>query len=307
MSYLYQGFKPRPHFEDVVRNKQKAKLKYPPRTYLMRDSLYYDNLAGMPDPAVDAQQKLVKVLEGLIPNARDAINEARVAFLPANLQHALLGQQRHPIKEEAEAARQEQLKVLKEKAEVRNKEKVMSKVKQALNMYKQQKEQERQQTQNDSATQINALVRGFLGRRKAAELRDQEKHIQNIMSLEAAPSKQKSQAERLKGHDDNLSSASTAVDKFGNYGPPYAGRGRPSNLHINHVKKPTDKFNKVYLKEQKKIEKNQDRKQEIGVQSAFTRLKKFSENEKIKELKDTPKNISQSSLVFHLSTPDNKK
>ena len=26
-------------------------------------------------------------------------------------------------------------------------------------------------------------------------------------------------------------------------------------------------------------------------------------NEKIKELKDTPKNISQSSLVFHLSTP----
>mgnify|MGYP003334536867 CR=1 FL=1 len=234
MSYLYQGFKPRPHFEDVVRNKQKAKLKYPPRTYLMRDSLYYDNLAGMPDPAVDAQQKLVKVLEGLIPNARDAINEARVAFLPDNLQHALLGQQRHPIKEEAEAARQEQLKVLKEKAEVRNKEKVMSKVKQALNMYKQQKEQERQQERNDAATHMNALVRGFLDRRKAARLKDQEQqskqHIQDIMTnknlsdvIDKLPEKIPQQ-ERLKRLEDNLSIVSTAVGE-GRYGPLYGGRG----------------------------------------------------------------------------------
>jgi hypothetical protein len=58
--------KPRPHFEDVIKqmvNGKKHQFKYPPRAYIMRDSLYYDKMEGMPDISKVKAEENAKMIE----------------------------------------------------------------------------------------------------------------------------------------------------------------------------------------------------------------------------------------------------
>ena len=120
MQNYISGFKPRPHFEDVVNKREKKKLHFPPRTYIMRDSLYYDNLSGMPDPEFIQQQERVKLLEGNISKiatdlglthheVKQYMSDMRGEFLPKNLQIALERSRQNETRRQAQNALDEQI------------------------------------------------------------------------------------------------------------------------------------------------------------------------------------------------------
>lgn len=71
MTDPFKDWKARPHFEDVIRYKEKAKMKYPARAYIYRDSLYYDKLIPQNQEQVNAENMNIMYL---LQNAQKVAN-----------------------------------------------------------------------------------------------------------------------------------------------------------------------------------------------------------------------------------------
>lgn len=128
-SYI-SSFKPRPHFEDVIKNKDKSRLKFPPRAYIMRNSLYYQNMDGMPDPEKVKREEQMKGMESNLKTIgqdigltfselRDVMKSVSGAGLPPELKNALDRSRQAALRQEAEHAREEQMNAVADQLKAR--------------------------------------------------------------------------------------------------------------------------------------------------------------------------------------------
>jgi hypothetical protein len=140
------NLKPRPHFEDVVKkivNGKKPQFKYPPRAYIMRDSLYYDKMEGMPDIEKVKAEESIKGVESQLtslsaefgitmPQLRDALSIVTGSNLPPDLAQHLKRARDKGMLEQAEKARNDYRDDMKDKLNEYNSKATQNKLEKLL-------------------------------------------------------------------------------------------------------------------------------------------------------------------------------
>lgn len=118
-------FKPRPHFEDVVfGNRDRSKLYYPQRAYIIRDSLYY----GVEDKEKLQQEERVKAMESnlkllgqdvnmTLPQMREIMKDMLGSELPGKVNTFLTEHNERVAREKQLKREKERVEELKEKAD----------------------------------------------------------------------------------------------------------------------------------------------------------------------------------------------
>lgn len=133
-------FKPRPHFEDVVfGNRDRSRLNYPQRAYIMRDSLYY----GVEDKEKLQREERAKMMESnlkligqevnmTLPQMREIMKDMLGSELPGKLKVAFDKQREAKVKEEAIKAQDIMMKELMERADAFRKNRIKENVMEGL-------------------------------------------------------------------------------------------------------------------------------------------------------------------------------
>lgn len=163
-------FKPRPHFEDVVfGNKDRTKLIYPQRAYIMRDSLYY----GVEDKEKLQQEERVKAMDSnlkligqevnmTLPQMREIMKDMLGSELPGKLKVAFDKQRETKVKEEAIKAQDKMMKELSEKAKEMNALRLKKQVMESLKQNESDEKKVEAFRQSKAAMKIQTLMKDFM-------------------------------------------------------------------------------------------------------------------------------------------------